>query len=245
MGSIYESVYTVASGETDLFDLCRPSALLRFFQEAAGEHSVALGISREELIERHNAIWMLVRIRYELIRPIRGGETLKIRTWHRRAGGASMYRDFSIEAEGETVGEAVSLWVVADAVTHSLLRIGSVLPATEQTAVTDGKQTALPRLRMPGELAAAGVRTMVYSDADINGHVNNARYADILCDTIALDQQEGVYPKSMQIGYLAECRPGEKIGLDMASLVNQWFVKGADAEGKARFEGSLTLDKMA
>lgn len=244
MGSIFETVYPVGAGETDLFNLCRPSALLRFFQIAAGEHSIALGISREELIERHNAIWMLVRIRYELTRPIRGGETLKISTWHRQAGGASMYRDYALEAGGEPAGKAVSLWVVADYDTHSLLRIGAVLPGTEETAVLDRKQATLPRLRMPAEMESAGIRTMRYSDADINGHVNNARYADILCDTISLDAQKGLYPQSMQIGYLAECRPGEDIALSAGRSGSQWFVKGIDRNNTARFEGSLTLEKM-
>ena len=155
-----------------------------------------------------------------------------------------MYRDFSLEAGGELVGEAVSLWVVADFATHSLLRIGALLPGTEKSAVIDGKGTSLPRLKLPADMEEAGIRTMRYSDADVNGHVNNARYADILCDTISLDKQEGMYPNRMQIGYLAECRPGEEIGLGTGRTGNLWFIKGADQSGKARFEGSLTLERL-
>ena len=50
---------------------------------------------------------------------------------------------------------------------------------------------------------------MHYSDTDVNGHVNNTRYADFACDAVELDKlPPEQFLAEMQIGYLAECRPG-------------------------------------
>lgn len=79
MDAIYEAGYPVRVINTDLFGVCRPSSIMDFMQEAATEHTVRLGISSDDLA-RKGAIWMLVRMRYTLFRPIRGGEVLRVKT---------------------------------------------------------------------------------------------------------------------------------------------------------------------
>ena len=60
---------------------------------------------------------------YRLDRPLFWKDVLTVRTWHRGSKGASMYRDFDLFREGEPVGEAVSVWVLADFTTHRLCRL--------------------------------------------------------------------------------------------------------------------------
>ena len=44
---------------------------------------------------------------------------------------------------------------------------------------------------------------MRYSDTDINGHVNNTRYADFVCDALELENlSQDRFLSQMQIGYL-------------------------------------------
>lgn len=69
------------------------------------------------------------------------------------------------------------------------------------------KQLTLSKLRMPGEMEERDRRRMGYSDTDINGHVNNTRYADFVCDALRL---EGL-PRSP----LSE-RPPDRIHLQRA-----------------------------
>lgn len=242
MGNKMDSRFIVGSRETDLFDMCRPSALLGFLQSAATAHSVELHYSREELVERHHAIWMLVRMKYTLRRPLRGMEELTIRTWHRQVKGPTMYRDFDILVGDELVGEAVSAWVVADVESHALLRLTSVLPDTDRTAEADCKSETLGKIRIPRDgFQWSEERRMQYSDTDINGHVNNVRYADFFCDAIHLENRRGKYPRSIQINYSAECLPGETITLSAAREDERWLVLGADGQGKARFEAMAEL----
>ena len=74
MNKIYEeNEYPIRVIDTDLFRLCRPSSLMDFMQESAMEHTVDLGISSEDLI-KVRAIWMLVRMKYTIHRPIRAAK---------------------------------------------------------------------------------------------------------------------------------------------------------------------------
>ena len=127
MNTIYETTYHVGVINTDLFGLCRPSSVMDFMQEAAVEHTIHLGIGQEDLLEKH-AIWMLVRLRYTLHRPIYGGEDLTVKTWGRPPRGAFVVRDFLLYVGQECVGEAVSVWVLGDAENHKLLRAEDILP---------------------------------------------------------------------------------------------------------------------
>ena len=55
MSTDFSYTYLVDSRSIDLFQQCRPSALLGFLQEAATKASLSLNVSREEMIERHHA----------------------------------------------------------------------------------------------------------------------------------------------------------------------------------------------
>ena len=81
---------------------------------------------------------------------------------------------------------------------------------------------------------------MRYSDTDMNGHVNNTRYADFACDAVGMEcLSQDRYLAEMQIGYLAECRPGEVLTIQTSGLGDSRFVRGVDGAGKSRFESAL------
>lgn len=238
--------YTVDSRDADLFNQCRPSALLGILQEAASEAADALHVSRSETLEAYNSFWMLVRLWYRLDRPIPMGERLTIQTWHRGGRSASTYRDFDIWAGGVRIGEAVSTWVLADQDTHRLLPMSRV----REFDGTDGgdlcKEKLLGRVRLPAEMALAERRRLHYSDTDVNGHVNNTRYADFACDALKLEALgRERFVSSLQIGFLNECRPGEILCLYTgAAAADGYSVHGVDEAGKSRFDAVLTLSDL-
>lgn len=242
MAVFYEHTDTVDTRDVDPFGCCRPSALLGILQEAATDAAIELRASREQMMSRYNAFWMLARIWYRLDRPLRWSERVAVKTWHRGSRGAAMYRDFDLTVDGMPVGEAVSTWVMADVETHKLFRLSDV----EEFSGTGGgalcKDRLLHKLRLPGDMVLAEHRRLHYSDADINGHVNNARYADFSCDALrmeALGRERFV--SSLQLGYLAECIPGEELDLFTGEQDGTHYVRGGDGEGKCRFEAALTL----
>lgn len=245
MRLIFEQEFRVDSREVDGQNQCRPSALLGYLQEIATLHALELHVSREEMLERYNVFWMLARIWYRMERPLSWDERVTIRTWHRGGKGAVMYRDFDLLSGGKLIGEAVSSWVLADLETRKLFRLSkaSELEHTDGGALC--KKIHLNRLKMPGELTLAEERVIHYSDADINGHVNNTRYADFACDALHMERRpEGAFVSSMQLSYLKECRPGESLLMRVGHAEDQCFVQGDGTEGAARFDAMLTFGQV-
>ena len=203
---VYECEYMVDSRDIDPWYHCRPSGLMGMLQEAATQAACALHVSRDEMLERYNSFWMLARLWYRLDVPLSWGDTVHIRTWHRGGRGASTYRDFDLFVNGQPVGEAVSTWVLADAATHRLARMSRITEFQD----TDGgplcKERTLSRVRLPETMEHADSRAMHYSDTDVNGHVNNVRYVDFLCDALHMERLgPSRFVSSLQVGYLAEC----------------------------------------
>lgn len=241
----YEKTYTIDTRDIDPFNTCRPSALLGILQEAATAAAVELHVSREDIIPRYNAFWMLARIWFTLDRPLHWDERVTVKTWHRGGKGASMYRDFDLSVGGVQVGEAVSTWVVADLAAHKLLRLSNM----EEFAGTGGgelcKAKMLNKLRMPEDMALVERRRLHYSDADINGHVNNARYADFACDALGMEALgRERFVSSLQLGYLAECLPGEELDLLTIDQDGTHYVRGIGDAAEPRFDAALTLKKL-
>ena len=241
----YEYKTGVDSRDADGQGNCRPSALLGHLQEAATLAAEEGGFGRQRMMEEYRAFWMLARMWFRLERPLRWGEELTVQTWHRGGTSAAMYRDFDLLAGGRPAGEAVSLWVLAGADSRRLLRLDSV----GLLAGTDGgarcKKKKLLKLPAPKELRSAGQRRMRYSDTDMNGHVNNTRYADFACDAIGMeDLPEGRFLQEMQLGYLAECRVKEELTLLTGQEERGLYVQGRDGAGKSRFETCMIFGNV-
>lgn len=242
MSMSYRFTTRVDSRDVDGSGFCRPSAVLGYLQEAATAAAEELGVGREKTLGQYGAVWILARVWYRLDRPLRWGETVEIHTWHRGGKGASMYRDFDLYAGGEPVGEAVSVWALARLSDHKLLRVGDVSSLVDSDGGPLCKSIQLTRLRLPQEMETAERRLMHYSDTDLNGHVNNNRYADFACDAIHAETlPRGTYVASLQIGYTAECRAGETITMLTAAQGERRMVHGVDEAGKSRFDAVLIL----
>lgn len=240
----YEDTYVVGARDTDPFNCCRPSSILNFLQEAATMAAAELKVSRDEIVEKYNCFWMLVRMWYRLDRPLNWNEELTVRTWHRGGKSAAMYRDFDLYCNGEHIGEAVSTWVLADLNTHKLKRLSEIGEFQLTTGGDLCKSITLHRNRMPEDMTAVEQRKLHYSDCDVNGHVNNVRYADYACDAIGMDREgEGKFVSSLQISYLQECLSGETITLWTGQKDGAWCVRGGDGNGSDRFEVTMMLEK--
>ena len=128
---------------------------------------------------------------------------------------------------------------------RQLIRLGSVreLDGTSGGALCKAKK--LSKLRLPQDMAQADRRKLRYSDTDLNGHVNNTRYADFACDALEMEKLgPRRFLSEMQIGYLAECRPGEELRLLTGREGDVCFAQGMDESGKSRFEASLIFGEV-
>ena len=241
MGNILIRKYNVGSGETDLFNRLRPSSLLAFLQDAATLHAEELNLSRDELIGSTGGIWVMSRLWYELYENIPGGVTLEVKTWHRGAKGTFFYRDFEISVGGVAKGRAVSAWLVVDKEKRRIIRPSVLEDVSELGMVENGYDIELGRIKPKVCLKEIMKRRVNYSDLDINRHLNNTKYMDIICDAMHMEDMTGKYINCFQINYIGECRAGEEISIIAGKEDENVYLTGIDLEKKARFESVVSL----
>lgn len=239
MYEYYDRTFAITSTEVDVYGNCCPSAFLRFFQDLATEHAELIGSERDYLIREYHAIWMLVRVWYQIRRPLKMGEELTIRTWQRGAGGLIVYRDFDLYVGEEYVGEAVSAWVVADAVSRKMLRPASIQAIAAAPVPKTVKNKQLKLIRTPQNRKEIYTKTVRYSDLDVNGHMNNTRYADVMIDALSVEELKGRYIASLQLNYSMECKAGETMTISRDMGEDACYIDGCSEDGTRRFEAIL------
>lgn len=245
MNAFYEETFHTNTRDIDLFNQCRPSALLGYLQEVSTGAAEAGHFTRRQLLREYNVFWMLARIWYRLDKPIYWDKKLTIKTWHRGNRGMFMYRDYDLYVDGALAGEAVSIWVLVDKDTKKLFRMANVKTLQNTGGGTLCKDKTLQKLHIPADLPLKERRLLHYSDTDINGHVNNSRYADFACDAIDLTRTgKDRFVSSLQLGYLSECLSGEELLIHAGQRDALWYIHGLDRDHAPRFHASMTLSPL-
>ena len=91
-------------------------------------------------------------------------------------------------------------------------------------------------------LISAGEWTAHYSQCDLNGHLNNAFYLDLVCDALPLEIVRKAPVTFASINYHREIPMGETAEVFYAPSADGWYVIGKH-NGQTSFECYLEVGK--
>ena len=207
--------------------------VLKILQDVAWIHGGRLGHGFDAMMSR-GWIWVLARQKLMMRAWPAWGETLEVSTWVRPVSGLLVHRDYEIRAGGRKVGEGVASWLVLDAKTRKPLKpaLGDAGLATRD----DGGFGITPAKIAPADdlppLARFRVQT---SDLDVNGHVNNVRYAQWILDAAPGSAHEAYVVRDYEVNFLIETRVGDEV-------IIEWDGAGAAPLDGLRFQGRREQD---
>lgn len=222
----YDETFQILTKDCDLKGTWRLSAVLEAMQEAAGAHSLLLGCGREELL-RQNIVWVLSRSELHMTRYPRAGEKITLHTFPtlNRICFFPRYYIFTDE-RGEMVGKAGTLWLLLDTRTRRMLPPGNIA-----RLIPENRDLTIP-MHLPATVGSlqgdefVSVHRPVYTDLDVNGHVNNARYADWLCNTLGIDLMTRSDLETVILNYNREVLPDQQVTLHRILRENQYRLAG-------------------
>lgn len=211
----YRREHRVLMRDCDRFKRLKPAAMLTMFQDGSETLTEGWGVGLGAMMAQ-GAIWVAAKMEYTVRRPPRHEEDIVIREWAGRGRGGIFPFHCRIETPaGETLAEGVSMWVLADRETRSML--SSHIPKI-QLPSPEPEGTKLPRIpsvRAP-ERCEHTPRRVLFSETDINGHLTNTRYLDWMTD-LAEEEFHRTHPmKGLRVEYRHEISPGEEVVLDWA-----------------------------
>lgn len=209
MESAYTIQYTVTPLHADCFGRCKPSSLLRFAQEAAEGHCLRLGADWNTMAQK-NYFWAVIRQRMEITRLPETGETVTVKTWPMPTTRVAYPRATEgFDADGNSLFRLLSVWVIMDMTTRAMILPGK--SGVEVVGTCFGTELKAP-IGLPAALFDRHTsRTVCFSDLDINGHMNNTRYLDWLCDLLPAAYHRDHPMKAVTICYMHEAREGQNL----------------------------------
>ena len=182
IGLAFEAPYRVRFDEAGPDGLLRTSGLLRYAQDVAWQHSVALGFGREWYAER-GLTWLVRAAQLEVLAPIPMGAAVSSQTagvgqrrvWARRRG------EFRLP-DGSLVGWVHTDWVMIDG-RGALTRIPAIFGERFRIPESSGQ---IGRVALPASPEDASRRTFAVRPRELDpmDHVNNAVYLDWLEEAI-------------------------------------------------------------
>lgn len=208
---MYTTTFPVTTLHVDRFGRCKPSGLLRFAQDAAGEHCRLLGTDWDAMAKK-NYFWAVIRQKMEIARLPKTGETVTVKTWPMPTTRVAYPRATEgFDDAGNLLFRVISIWVIMDMTSRAM-----VLPGKSGIDVP-GAITGT-ELKAPGGLPAVDgccstSRTVAFSDLDVNGHMNNARYLDWLCDLLPSEFHREHPMKEVTICYMSEALEAQALQL--------------------------------
>lgn len=225
----------------DRYGRIQPFALFDMCQDVATVHAEEIGLSRDVVISR-GVFWAVVRQKLEIVKEPRHFQKVTVRTWPHTLTRVSFLRDFFITDEGgDLLAKATSEWVLVDLETRKFASVKDFFDISEEelddARAFERKPRKLPNFEEGNRPVVQVVPS--YADLDLNGHVNNAKYADFVVN--ALNPGEEGRMKSIQIDYRQEVVPGVPVA--MHTLVEDGAVraKGVLEDGTIAFASAIEL----
>lgn len=195
----------------DRYGRLKPSAILFFAQEVAGQHCNLLQVDYDTLASRR-MFWAVIRHRVQITRLPTRGETIRVETWPMPTTRAAYPRSVvAYDENGNECFRSISLWVLMDLDSRNM-----ILPGKSGITVTGtlrGTELAPPSALAPGQLRNRRSRTVSYTDLDRNGHMNNTRYLDWIDDLLPSAFHEGHIAQEFTVCYYSEGREGQELDL--------------------------------
>lgn len=181
----YVTDYRVKSTELNTRREIGPTELDKLLQESADRQITDRDMPYNDIVTKRHKAFILSRMSIEILDHIGDSDAVQCHTWVVEAKAANFPRAFEMYSEGNMFVKAYSNWALVDLDTGKLLRNGdydmSNYPFDEEPDLSIPTRFRIPK---DMELDKVGEFRVGYSMTDINNHMNNTEYLNVLADYI-------------------------------------------------------------
>ena len=237
----FKKTTKITFAESNAQNEIKLSNILRHVGDISSEHLEELKLPYE-MLWNEGFVFLLTRLGMRITRRPKALETVTIVTSPRKPRGVQMTRDVTFYAEnGEELITAQTAWVLADPKTHKICRPKEFPHTVPIDPLFESDYALIKEKLRRGEGAKQiGERVVRYSDIDCNDHMNNAVYADIICDFLPVNLHRERALSECHISFVGEARLGSNITIFSEKCDEDTYYIGADrCEGDRCFEAIL------
>ena len=208
------------------------SGLVALIGETAWVHVADLGFGYDHL-KQSGCSWILLKQRIQMDTWPRWGETLTLRTWLRPNGKVVVAREFEFLLHSKIIGRASSFYISMNLNT----RKPELLPFPQDEALFYAHANPCPEpepVRLTPERQVLGSFKVRPSECDMHQHVNNAKTAAWISDTVPGIISKKLSVKEYQVEFLSEVKLGDTVDILGDAWSQHSFTEAIGLEAKNR-----------
>jgi len=234
----YNEQIKIRSYVVDMNGVLRPTVLLAKLEEL-GAHQMAKYPPSNDDLRKEGKGFILSRVVLEVKKELRDGDICDGYTWAcDNSRGLSFNRCYELMLDGEVCAKVYTVWALLDINEKKLLRVEEYNRVGGEPESAFEMEVPL-RVRMPRaeEYTEVARRKVYYSDTDLNGHMNNTKYLNMLCDFVPeIDKKQ---LRGINISYVAEAPLGDILTVYCKADGDTYYFKTVRQDGKTNCEAVL------
>lgn len=209
--SIWKEQRLIEPFDVDPLGRLRPQTLFAYLLNSAWNHAKGTDYGHHELSER-NLMWVLIKVQILIRRLPRWGEVIALETWGKRAVRLYALRDFRVTSgAGEKLVSATSAWTILNKANGRPLRLDQTLNSLPWQPGKDEIETNLEKVQEIRNGSERARFPVLFSDIDVNRHVNSAKYLQWMMDSHSYEYLEATEPGSIELSFLLEAQPKDEV----------------------------------
>ena len=211
MKCVYSREMTILPSVCDFTGRLSVPDTFALFMDIATEHAETLGIGLGALAQR-DLFWLTARTRARFIRRPRMTERVTLSTWPETPERSRCNRDYLVTANGETLIEGKTEWMVMNMKTGRLHPADSLFSG--DLDLEDRRVLPGPFMRMDEDFSGAkdlGTYTVRATDIDIGGHMNNTAYLRVVAGVFSTEEWKALNIRELEAAYRTPCFEGDAL----------------------------------
>ncbi|MEO5762219.1 MAG: acyl-ACP thioesterase domain-containing protein [Vicinamibacteria bacterium] len=206
----------VEAFHVDALGRLKPEALFGYLLNIAWNHAKDTSYGFSELAER-NLMWVLIKVHLVIHRHPRWHERVRIETWGKGIERLYALRDFAVTSEsGERMISGTSTWLVLDRTSGRPQRFDLKTDGFPWFPEREEMKTSLDKVPAAENGTDVAQFEVVFSDIDVNQHVNSARYLQWMMDSHSREHLQAKEPASIELSFLLEAMPDDRLTVTSA-----------------------------
>lgn len=199
-------------------------AILGFFEDIGGYHSDIAGFGLKD-IEETKISWVLLHWKMKVLKRIKYGDSINVKTWSRGSMRASCFRDFEIYNKNkELCAVATSKWTIIH-LEKGLIRLtDEIIGKYESEDKYVFEDYNFDKLKEPENSLLTFEYTIQRRDIDINKHMHNLCYLDLAYEALPQDIYENISFDNVEIMYKSGAYLGDTLKCFYSNVENEHFV---------------------
>ncbi len=242
-GSVYCSDKRITLSHCDYYGRLKFSELLVLLSDCATEDYNRRGLPYR-VLEAAGVVFLVSKMSIKFFEDIKGDSVITLKTWEASIEGVKFNRFFDIcNEDGRVIAQARTVWLAVNPNTRKIIR-PSAYPFPEYIRANEKEVECMEcgKIKLPEEQRELGERRAVFSDIDVNGHVNNTRYIAFAEDCLP-DDFMSQHVSDIRINFVNEARLGDVLhftgGIDRET--KKIVVVGKKDDGITSFECEFYL----